>query len=274
MTIPLATLLGLAERPGEAAGFGPLDPALARAMATAAATHPATTWCLTATDQDGHPTAHGCARPTRWAGPGPGSGHRTGPDSGTGGQTTGPPPPGTSSSGGRGRRGPRGRDGGPDNRPPDGHGRPGTRPRGRDGGPDNGPPDGHGGYGIWRLRPVDHGLDLTINLEPLAVSDCDHRHETTSHDPSDKLRHLIHIRDGECTWPPCRRSARRCDFEHAIPWEAGGRTCACNAGARCRHHHHQKQAPGWRLDQHRPGHHTWTTPSGRQYTTGPTSYPV
>ena len=29
MTIPLATLLGLAERPGEAAGFGPLDPALA-----------------------------------------------------------------------------------------------------------------------------------------------------------------------------------------------------------------------------------------------------
>ena len=36
MTIALATLLGLAERPGEAAGFGPLDPALARAMATVA----------------------------------------------------------------------------------------------------------------------------------------------------------------------------------------------------------------------------------------------
>ena len=79
MTIPLATLLGLAERPGEAAGFGPLDPALARAMATAAATHPATTWCLTVTDQDGHPTAHGCARPTRRAGPGPGPDRGTGP---------------------------------------------------------------------------------------------------------------------------------------------------------------------------------------------------
>ncbi len=250
MTIPLATLLGLAERPGEAAGFGPLDPALARAMATAAATRPATTWCLTVTDQDGHPTAHGCARPTRRVGPGPGYG--TGPGSGTGGQTTGPPPPGTSSPGGHGRRG----------------------PHGRDGGADNEPPGGHGGYGIWRLRPVDHGPDLTINLEPVAVTDCDHRHETAAHDPSNKLRHLIYIRDGECTWPPCRRSARRCDFEHAIPWETGGRTCVCNAGARCRHHHHQKQAPGWRLDQHQPGYHTWTTPSGRQYTTGPTSYPV
>lgn len=91
LTIPLATLLGLAERPGEAAGFGPLDPALARAMATAAATHPATTWCLTVTDQDGHPTAHGCARPTRHTG-GAGPGDRTDPDGRTGGQTTGPAP--------------------------------------------------------------------------------------------------------------------------------------------------------------------------------------
>jgi hypothetical protein len=46
------------------------------------------------------------------------------------------------------------------------------------------------------------------------------------------------------------------------------------AGARCRHHHHAKQAPGWRLDQHQPGYHTWTTPSGRTYTTGPTTYPI
>jgi Domain of unknown function (DUF222) len=251
MTVPLATLLGLAERPGEVAGFGPLDPALARAMAAAAATHPATTWCLTVTDRDGHATAHGCARPTRHIG-GTRPGDRTDPDSGTGGQTTGPAPPGISPPGGGGRRGPRVRDGRPDNRPS----------------------SGDGGYGIWRLRPVDHGPDLTINLEPLAVSDCDHRHETSAHDPGDKLRHLIHIRDGECTWGPCRRSARRCDFEHAIPWEAGGRTCACNAGARCRHHHRQKQAPGWQLTQHLPGYHTWTTPSGRQYKAGPTSYPV
>jgi hypothetical protein len=113
-----------------------------------------------------------------------------------------------------------------------------------------------------------------VDLEPIAVTDCDHRRETGAHDPSDRLRHLVEIRDGECTWPPCRRAARRCDFEHAIPWEQGGKTCACNAGPRCRHHHQQKQAPGWRLEQHLPGYHTWTTPSGRQYTTGPATYPI
>jgi hypothetical protein len=113
-----------------------------------------------------------------------------------------------------------------------------------------------------------------VNLEPIAVTDCDHRHHTTAHDPSDRLRHLVEIRDGECTYPPCRRTARRCDFEHAIAWETGGWTCACNAGARCRHHHHTKQAPGWQVEQHQPGYHTWTTPSGRQYTTGPTTYPI
>jgi hypothetical protein len=59
-----------------------------------------------------------------------------------------------------------------------------------------------------------------------------------------------------------------------VPWDQGGRTCACNAGARCRHHHHAKQAPGWQLHQHQPGYHTWTTPAGRTYTTGPTTYPI
>jgi Domain of unknown function (DUF222) len=274
LTVPLATLLGLAERPGEAVGFGPIDPELARALAASAATNPATTWCLTVTDSHGHPTAHGCAQPTRRAGSQqPGS--RAGPGrrrSGDGGPAGGRP-----ASARRGK---------PPGRKPLGTGPPGEAGRsskaGRSSGPgrsDAGAPgqaerDGLGEYGTWRLRPVADGPDLTIDLEPLAIDDCDHRHHTDAHDPSDRLRHLVHIRDGECTWPPCRRNARRCDFEHAIPWEAGGPTCACNAGPRCRHHHHQKQASGWQLSQDRPGYHTWTTPSGRRYITGPTTYPI
>ena len=62
LTIPLATLLGLAEHPGEAAGFGPIDPALARDLAAQAAGNPGTSWCITVTDPVGHPVAHGCAR--------------------------------------------------------------------------------------------------------------------------------------------------------------------------------------------------------------------
>jgi hypothetical protein len=41
----------------------------------------------------------------------------------------------------------------------------------------------------------------------------------------------------------------------------------------CRHHHQVKQTPGWNLDQTSPGVLTWTTPSGRRYTIGPTSDP-
>jgi hypothetical protein len=306
LTIPLATLLGLADRPGEAAGFGALEPDLARALAAMAAGHPGTTWCVTVTDQDGHPAGHGCAHrtprgPANSPSPGP-PGNMHGPPGnmhGPPGNDPGPPghdsgPPGSNPGRPVDEHGPPGHDPGqpvndsslpgndptlPGNDPTlpvDDPGRPGQdsgRPSaaGFTQGPGAGPP---GGYGSWRLRAGPDGPPLTIDIEPVPVTDCDHRHETGAYEPSDRLRHLVQIRDGECTWPPCRRNARRCDFEHAVPYDQGGRTCACNAGARCRHHHHQKQAAGWCLDQNQPGYHTWTTPSGRTYTTGPTTYPV
>ena len=63
LTIPLGTAAGLADRPGELSGLGPVDPWLARDLAAAAARNPATTWCVTVTDQHGHAVGHGCARP-------------------------------------------------------------------------------------------------------------------------------------------------------------------------------------------------------------------
>ena len=63
LTVPLATTLDLADRPGELPGFGPVDPWLARDLARAAAASPKTTWCVTVTDADGHAIGHGCARP-------------------------------------------------------------------------------------------------------------------------------------------------------------------------------------------------------------------
>ena len=64
LTTPLATLLDLADRPGEIPGIGPIDPWLARDLAAAAAQNPKTKWCVTVTDKQGHAIGHGCARPS------------------------------------------------------------------------------------------------------------------------------------------------------------------------------------------------------------------
>jgi uncharacterized protein DUF222 len=63
LTVPLATLLGLADRPGELPGLGPVDPWLARDLAFASAANPKTSWCLTVTNARGWAAGHACARP-------------------------------------------------------------------------------------------------------------------------------------------------------------------------------------------------------------------
>jgi Domain of unknown function (DUF222) len=132
-----------------------------------------------------------------------------------------------------------------------------------------GPP---GGYGTWHLLIGD--LQLRVSLGPIPVTDCDHRYESKGYQPSGTLRHLVEIRDGQCTMPVCVRQARTCDFEHAVPWHKGGRTCACNGGCRCRHDHRVKQSPGWTVTQPMPGYHQWTTPAGRTFTTEPMRHPI
>ena len=64
LIIPLATLLDLADRPGEIPGIGPIDPWLARDLARTAAPNPKTTWCATVTDQDGAPSATAALGPS------------------------------------------------------------------------------------------------------------------------------------------------------------------------------------------------------------------
>ncbi len=46
----------------------------------------------------------------------------------------------------------------------------------------------------------------------------------------------------------------------------------CNHSPLSRHHHRCKQAEGWHLEQNTPGITHWTTPTGRHYTTTPTTY--
>jgi hypothetical protein len=67
LTLPLATLLGLSDAPGHAAGYGPLDPDTGRALARAAAGHPAAGWHLIITDPHGHAVGYGHAPRARSA---------------------------------------------------------------------------------------------------------------------------------------------------------------------------------------------------------------
>ena len=297
LTAPLATVTGLGWRPGEATGFGPLDPALLTSLVTQAARHPRTTWCMTLTDSQGHAIGHGCARPspknpanprtrTRPANrgnpprtpaddhPPPGShappGTRTpsgnrDPASGRGPATPGAPANAHAPAGGRAPAAART----PAGTPPAASTRAGT-------GisltllDHDGPP---GGYGTWLLS-VPGGRNWTIAIGPIATTTCDHRHQAPGHDPGVMLRHLTQIRHATCTSPACRRPATQCDFEHNTPYEAGGRTCLCNGGPKCRTHHRLKQDPRWNVTQPAPAILKWTTPTGRTYTTEPTRYPI
>ena len=225
LTVPLGTAAGRADRPGELAGHGPVDPWLARDLAAAAAANPKTTWCVTVTDQHGHAVGHGCARPELRS-----HGTRAGP---------GPPPGGAWFS---------------------------FTPASRDGPP--------GGYGTWRLRTPGPGPDWIVAIDTLDTRHCQHTYQARGHDPGVRLRHLSQVRHATCTSPVCRRPAAQCDFEHNTPYDAGGRTCLCNGGPKCRHDHRLKQQPGWTVDQLPDGTFQWTTPAGRSYHTEPTRYPI
>jgi hypothetical protein len=250
LVIPLATLLGLAERPGEDHRLGPLDPALCRDLAEAAAGSPWTQLCVTVTGPDGSAVGHGCARlPAK---------RKTTASA----RTNGPPalPARVNLTITAARLAQLATATGP----------PGRGPWSFTQNHDPGPP---GGLGGWTLILPD-GRQLTVPLEPVPTRECDHRHESHAYQPNDALRHLVQIRDGHCTFPPCSRPARESDFEHAVPYDKGGRTCACNAGARSRACHQVKQSAGWHVTQSRPGWHQWTTPTGRTYTQGPKHYPA
>jgi hypothetical protein len=293
LVLPLATLLGLAERPGEGHGLGPLDPDLCRELAAAAVASPLTELCVTVTDAGGIAIGHGCAKlpPATRTKAGRGRAGGVSEDKATAERepglspfslparvnltitadrlallaTAGPPraarPPGTAATTGR-----------PD--PPGG-----SLTHAADPDPpgwsltrsaDPGPP---GGYGTWVLT-LPGGTTRTVSLEPVPTFSCDHRHESHAYQPNAKLRHLVQVRDYTCTFPTCSRHARDSDFEHAAPYDKGGRTCACNAGARSRTCHQVKQSPGWTVTQPRPGFHQWETPAGRRYTQGPKRYPA
>jgi hypothetical protein len=251
LDIPLLTALGLAQRPGEARGLGALDPGLARELAEAAARDPRSQFCVTIVNDHGHAIAHGCCKLVR----------KERRDS----QTSIPSLSRAGMAGVTGKG------------PPRTTGYPGAGTSGGFTFTPSGKPGPPGGFGQWilglpRANHVSGGRIFTVDLHPVPTGECDHRYASPGHDPTGLLRHLIHVRDGTCGFPTCSRQARESDFEHAVPFEKGGRTCGCNGWACSRSCHRVKQSEGWTVTQPKPGWIQWTAPSGRVHTREPWRY--
>jgi hypothetical protein len=270
LIFPLVTLLGLADRPGEGHGFGVFDPDLCRQLAAIATRSPHTTLCITVTDPDGIALGHGCARPGKLTGTLPGVPGTSGPPGGLPALVALPARINLTITAELLSALLRGIPAIPARSSPQratgwALAPPGTTSQGA--------PCDPGWSGTWTLT-VPGGTELALVLGPVPTLECDHRHESHGYQPNDTLRHLVQVRDYTCTFPSCSRHARESDFEHGRPYHKGGRTCACNAGARSRKCHRVKQSPGWNVTQPRPGWHEWRTPAGLTYTQGPHPYPV
>ncbi len=103
---------------------------------------------------------------------------------------------------------------------------------------------------------------------PLAINEAGHvldvgrkRYQITG-----SLRRLIITRDGTCRFPGCNAAATRCQIDHVIAWEDGGRSDVGNLGVLCVRHHQLKTHGGWQLTHSKPdGSCTWRSPDGRIY---------
>ncbi|WP_081900390.1 HNH endonuclease signature motif containing protein [Allokutzneria albata] len=89
-----------------------------------------------------------------------------------------------------------------------------------------------------------------------------------SYRPPAALRDLVWARYPTCTAVGCRQPAHRCDIDHCCPFD-GTNTTADNLRPKCRHHHRMKTETTWSCRNLPDGWHEWTTPSGRNYRTGP-----
>ncbi|CAJ1502339.1 HNH endonuclease signature motif containing protein [[Mycobacterium] burgundiense] len=115
-------------------------------------------------------------------------------------------------------------------------------------------------------------IDAGAKISPLRAPD---QTAEPRYRPSAKLARFIRARDLTCRFPGCSASAEICDVDHTIPDERGGPTHPSNLACLCRKHHLLKTFwSEWSETQHPDGSITWTTPTGKTYTTYPGSKAV
>jgi hypothetical protein len=236
LTLPLATLAGLSQQPGQLSRLGPITATQARQLSAIAVRTPATTWRVIVTGHAGQ--AFAVARIPRGrrsrgdaAAPGTAASARSRIASGQAGvvgQVTITVPQATL-----------------------------TRLASE-------PPDGIAGRAVRAATRAARRAAQQSGADA-AAGGCAHTAATAAYRPLPRLHEQVTARDVTCRFPTCRQPAWRGDLDHTQPYDQGGLTCGCNLGGLCRTHHILKQHRGWQLTQAQPGQFTWTTPAGRSY---------
>ena len=293
LSVPWQVLAGTSESPGHLGRIGPVTAAQARQLAGCAARDPAAEWRIIITSPAGHaiavtriPRPRGRDRPPRPVGGATATSGGYGRDADACAMADGT---GTSTAtrAGSGLVGrvtltiPEDLLAHPPPLPPEPEPCTGRRPSpGSIPGPDPpGPAPGPDALGPILRRALQAADRAAARARAAAAADaaaggCAHTLASPGYRPPPRLRDYITARDRTCRNPRCRQPAWRGDLDHTIPFDDGGLTCSCNLGAFCRTDHLLKHHPGWKVRQTAPGTFSWTTPSGRTFTTTPDTYPA
>jgi hypothetical protein len=87
--------------------------------------------------------------------------------------------------------------------------------------------------------------------------------------PTAAVARLVRLAQPECTFPNCTVPSQRCDLDHVIPFNQCGLTTPENLHPARRTHHRLKTFAEWTTTRSDDGAVTWTSPTGRKYTTEP-----
>ncbi len=90
---------------------------------------------------------------------------------------------------------------------------------------------------------------------------------TLSRHATKTIRRHIETLQPHCAFPGCMAPAGDCDYDHLLPWSAGGETSTLNGGPKCDHDHELKDQ-GWSHSRQR-GQDKWISRLGHVYHTEP-----
>jgi hypothetical protein len=109
--------------------------------------------------------------------------------------------------------------------------------------------------GTWRRLLTDPDTGALLDISP-------HRYR-----PPQRLRDHLSARDDTCAFPTCQQPGWRCEPDHTVPFNQGGRTRRDNLALTCRRHNQAKaNGTGWTYQHNPNGSYTWTTDTGHHYT--------